>query len=119
LAVSKWQQEKRPEEWINLKDATLVCLSSLSHPDDVAYLEANAPASLTIAFVPLSEATPLPLGWNRLKWLWIETEKDPAYKDSLLWFLSPVRRKMVENENKLLSLLNNSGIRYIRFGTGE
>lgn len=117
LATGKWQNQKRIDEWINLKDATLICLSSLSRPEDVAYITNYASSSLTVAFVPLSAATPFPTGWNRLKWLWIETEKDPTYKDNLLWFVSATRRKMIENEKTIINLLNDSGIKYFRFGT--
>jgi hypothetical protein len=117
LAVSKWQQTTRPEEAVKLKDATLICISSLADPKDVIYLTENAPNSLTIALVPLSAATPFPTGWNRLKWLLIETEKDPAYKDNFVWFLSPVRKAMIENERKIIRILEQSGTKYIYFNT--
>ena len=119
LAVSRWQQKTRIEEWVKMKDATLVCLSSLAHPADVHYLVDNAGPSLTIVFVPLSRAIPFPKGWGLLKWIWVETEKDPKRKDSLMWFLSPVRRRMLDNENKILQIIERSGIRYLQPGINE
>lgn len=117
LAVSNWQHTTRPEEFVNMKDASLVCISSLADPADVSFLADNAPASLTIAFVPLSDATPFPQGWSRLKWLLVETEKDPLHKESLLWFLSPIRKKMIDNESHILDILERSGTKYFRFET--
>lgn len=115
LAVSNWQTQIRPEEFIIMKDASLVCISSLTDLKDVRYLTDLATTSLTIAFVPLSNATPFPTGWNRLKWLFVETEKDPNHKESLLWFVSPIRKIMLENEKKIQEILEASGTKFFRF----
>jgi hypothetical protein len=98
-----------------MKDVSLVCISSLSDLRDVANLADLASTSLTIGFVPLSNATPFPKGWNRLKWLFLETEKDPNHKESLLWFVSPIRKMMIENEKKIQVILEQSGTKYFRF----
>jgi hypothetical protein len=60
-------------------------------------------------------AAPAPRGLNLLKWLWIETENEPAYRVKLSWFFSPVRRHMIQNEENLLDILKKSGKKFIQF----
>lgn len=115
LATAHWQHTTRLEEFVNLKDASLLCISSLCNPDDLTNIIGHLPMGLTIVFVPLTMAAPAPKGVNLLKWLWVETENEPAYRVKLSWFVSPARRRMVHNENKIIAILKDSGKKFIRF----
>ncbi len=115
LATSNWQHITKLEELIKLKDASVVCISSLCNAEDVQTIADQAPPSLTLVFVPLSMAAPAPKGLNLLKWLWIETENEPAYRVKLSWFISPVRRQMIQNEQRLLEILHSSGKKFVQF----
>ncbi len=116
IALSKWQNIKRPSEWMNSKDATVICLSSLDNPNDVDYFAENGSKGLTIAFFPLSKAIQTPGGWKGLEWLWIEKEKEPALRTNPVWFLSSARRTMLDNEKRIIHQLKQSEIRYIIMG---
>ena len=83
--------------------------------DDLEKILYSLPPEATIFFVPLSLAAPFPKGWNWIKWIWVETEKEPTYRVSLGWYVSPVRRKLMENEKMILSVLNKSGRKFISF----
>jgi hypothetical protein len=115
LATSNWQHITKLEEFVKMKDASVLCISSLCNPDDVKTITEQASSTLTIVFVPLSMAAPAPRGLNLLKWLWIETENEPAYRVKLSWFFSPVRRHMIQNEENLLDILKKSGKKFIQF----
>ena len=117
LAVSHWQRETSLQQFVRLNEASLVCISSLSAPDDVAYLIANGPKNMTLALVPLSKAIPLPKGLMWLKWLWVEEEKDPIHRQQIKWLLSSDRKKMMMNEEKLQTMIDQSGIKQINFTT--
>ncbi len=115
LATSNWQHITTLEEFVRVKDASLVCISSLCNPEDVKVIIELAPQTLTMVFVPLSMAAPVPKGLNLLKWLWIETEKEPAYRVKLSWFISAARRRMLQNELELLKILEKSGKKFVEF----
>ncbi len=119
FAKCQWQNEVSIEEFIEIKNNPVICISSLSKAEHVENMLESIPPDASVFFVPLSHAAPFPRGWNWIKWLWVETEKEPSYRVSLLWYISPVRRKVLENEKRIRSILRRSGKKFIEFNLLE
>ncbi len=117
IAVSHWQRETSLQQLVKPNETSLVCISSFSAPEDLAYLLANGTHNMTLALVPLSRAIPLPKGIKWLRWLWVEEEKDPVNRQQIKWLLSADRKKMMMNEEKLQTMIDQSGVKQINFAT--
>lgn len=119
FAKCSWQDSIPAEELVDEKNSPVVCISSLADVKDTKRLLDILPSDALIFFVPLSRAAPLPKGWKWIRWLWVETEKEPSYRVSLLWYLSPIRRSLVENEKKLWACLKASGKKFVSYKMKE
>ncbi|MFT4204883.1 MAG: DUF58 domain-containing protein [Chitinophagaceae bacterium] len=106
IANCEWQHSQSLKQ-INKKDnISLLIVSSLDDPNEVAERAQNESTGMEILFVPLSEAFARP---NKKAWInWIFTHgKDNRHVwDLLRWRLSPIRQQIVNNETQLQHILS-------------
>jgi hypothetical protein len=117
IAKAMWQQHRPPQDTGSLRKISLACISSLVSPAAMEYVLENLPHTATVVFVPLSKAAPAPRGWQWLKWIWVETEKDIQNRFPFLWFISPARRQLQKNEERLLQIIKEHGKKCVIFET--
>ena len=105
ISVSQWQSENELKEYVKIKDASVVIVSSLSDANQVKELLERIGNDVAFVFVPLLESFNQQSIGNWLQWLFIQKEKDQmaVYKTS--WSLSLLRLKIAKNEKQLKLLL--------------
>ena len=86
----------------------MLCISSLIDAKEVENILDNTGKDLVIIFVQLSNAFSKIQVKDWLQWVFIKPEEDGLDKFRLLWSISPLKRKITENENKIQALLNKS-----------
>ena len=90
------------------EEASVLCISSLINSEEVEHILASTGKDVVIIFVQLSNA----FGSLKLKdwvhWLFIKPEEDQIERLRLAWNFSPLKRKIAENENGIIELLNKS-----------
>jgi uncharacterized protein (DUF58 family) len=106
ISVSKWHPEKELRDFVRLKDASVVIISSLSDPEQVQQLLEAAGNDISFVFIALTE------GLNRqhlgdwLQWLFVQREKDSMAVHKTNWSFSLLRLKIAKNEKVLKELLD-------------
>ncbi|MCE3278929.1 MAG: hypothetical protein K0S44_1120 [Bacteroidetes bacterium] len=105
ISVSKWHKDKRIQDFIKTKDASVVIISSLSDPQQVQQLLESNGNDITFIFVPLTEGLKKQHLGDWIQWLFVQQEKDAmaVYKTS--WSISLLRLKIIKNEKRLKELL--------------
>jgi hypothetical protein len=109
IAVASWQQYQRPSEFVNARKAAFVCISSLTPAQEVYRLFSSLPLNVPVVAVKMSEAIHSPLHHVRLKNLFFVKDEEPEDKLVTPWLVSPLRSKLLQNENELSNLFQRRG----------
>jgi hypothetical protein len=106
ISLCKWQTEKDLRDYVKLKDASVVIISSLSDPRQVEQILESSGNEISFIFVPLTEGLKKQNIADWMQWLFVQHEKDAlaVYKTS--WSLSLLRLKIIKNEKALKQLLD-------------
>lgn len=108
ISTSAWQHDLPPTEYIQNKDAALVCISSLVPVAEVERLLNQLPAHIPVLAIQLSGAIPtvfqLPL-----KEIFFRIDRQPADKLRNRWTVSSLRRELIQNEYALQQLFTRRG----------
>ena len=108
ISTSEWQSQKDLQQYFKKEEASVLCISSLIDAKEVENILDNTGKDLVIIFVQLSNAFSKIQVKDWLQWVFIKPEEDGLDKFRLLWNISPLKRKITENENKIQALLNKS-----------
>lgn len=105
ISVSRWHTDTELKDFVKLKDASVVVISSLSNVEQVRELLEQQGNDISFVLVPLSESFNRQHLGDWLQWIFVQQEKEKAavYKSS--WSLSLLRLKMMKNEKQLKQLL--------------
>ena len=108
ISTSEWQTQKDLQHYFKKEEASVLCISSLINAEEVEHILDRTGKDLVIIFVQLSNAfTGLKIkDW--LQWIFVKPEEDGIDKLRLAWNLSPLKRKIIENENKIKAILKKS-----------
>lgn len=108
ISTSSWQKQNDLHNYFNKQYGSLLCISSLTDSKQLEEILDKSGNSLTIIFVQLSKsfANVNVVGW--LKWVFIKPEKKSSEKLQLAFNLSPLRRKILENEKEIKDMLDKS-----------
>lgn len=113
LAVSKWQQHNPLNNYVKAKDASVVCVHSLTEVGALSQLLSQTGTGLTIVLVKLNHGMAKTNVMNWLRWIFLQEEKDDDKTNTLKWKWSSARRKLVANEKKLEALVKGSEAKLI------
>ena len=108
ISTSSWQKQNDLLNYFNKQYASVLCISSLA---DIKQLETILEAtgkSLTIIFVELSKSFSKMKVTDWVQWLFINPQKNSSEKLQLAFSLSPLRKKILDNEKIIKELLKTS-----------
>ena len=108
ISTSEWQTQKDLQHYFKKEEASVLCISSLIEAKEVENMLDRTGKDLVIIFVQLSNVFSGFKIKDWLQWVFVKPEKDGIDKLRLAWNLSPLKRKMIENENSIKALLNKS-----------
>jgi hypothetical protein len=101
ITTSGWQREKNIKTFANLKDASVIVLSSLCNAEDAEALFNNRAPGTVFVLVRLTKSLHHSYLINLLQWLFIQQEKNDIEVYKTNWRLSLLRSKVIQNEKKL------------------
>ena len=108
ISTSSWQKQNDLNNYFNSQNASVLCISSLN---DVQQLEAvleKAGKSLTVVLVQLSKSFLKLKVTDWLQWIFVNPAKNSAEKLQLAFNMSPLRKKILDNEKNIKELLKIS-----------
>ena len=108
ISTSEWQTQKDLQHYFKKEEASVLCISSLIDAKQVENILDRTGKDLVIIFVQLSNAFSKIQIKDWLQWVFIKPEEDGLDKLRLMWNISPLKKKITENENKIKALLNKS-----------
>ena len=108
ISTSEWQTQKDLQNYFKKEEASVLCISSLINAQEVENILDRTGKDLVIIFVQLSNAFSKLKIKDWLQWVFIKPEEDGLDKLRLMWNMSPLKRKITENENKIKAILSKS-----------
>jgi hypothetical protein len=105
ISTSKWQTDKDIKTYVNMKDASVVVITSLSDAQQVEHLLAASTGSTYFVLIRLSKSLQRSYLVGLVQWLFIQQEKNDLAKYRANWQLSLIRPKVTQNEKRLEVLL--------------
>lgn len=108
ISTSNWQTEKDVKSYVNMKDASVVVVNSLSDAEQVEQLVNTSTGSTYFVLVRLSKSLQRSYLVGLVRWLFIQQEKNDLEKYKTSWQLSLLRPKIVQNEKRLEALFNKN-----------
>jgi hypothetical protein len=105
ITTTSWQKQNDLQNYFNKQYATLLCVSSLTDAAQLSEILDKTGKSLTVVFVQLSKSFANVNVINWLQWIFVKPEKKSTEKLQLSFNLSPLRRKMLENERQIKQML--------------
>jgi len=108
ISSSEWQTQKELAQYFKKEEASVLCVSSLTDAKEIENLLDRSGKDLIIIFAELSNAFGRSGIKDWLQWVFVKPEKDGLENLRVAWNLSSLKRKIIENETKIKSLLNKS-----------
>lgn len=108
ISTSEWQTQKNLQQYFKKEEASVLCISSLADAHEIENILEKTGKDLVIIFAKLSNAFSSVKIKDRLQWIFIKPEEDSIDKFRFAWNLSPLRKKIIDNENKIIAMLNKS-----------
>ncbi len=105
IANSVWQNSLPLPQYFSPKKGTVLLISSLSNPDDVAKMLNECDSSVQIIFVKLSLIFKQYVALHWLKSIFIVPAPDRLSRLKSRWIFSPLRQKIKQNEKKIEAIL--------------
>jgi hypothetical protein len=101
ITTSNWQEERDIKSFADMKDASVIVLSSLCPAEDAEALFNIRARSTVFVLVRLSKSLRSSYLISLLQWLFIQQEKNDVEVYKTKWRLSLLRPKILQNEKRL------------------
>lgn len=101
ISTSQWHHVRDLKSYVKTADASVVIISSLSNPDEVRDLIEVHGQDITFIFVKLTETFKNHKMIDWVQWLFVQNAKDDIDVYKRAWALSPLRRRIKDNEKRL------------------
>ncbi|MDQ2864378.1 MAG: DUF58 domain-containing protein [Bacteroidota bacterium] len=108
VSTSSWQKQNDLLTYFNKQYGSILCISSLTDAKQLEEIIEKAGVGLTVIFVPSSKSFTHVKVTEWLQWIFIKPKKKSSEKLQIAFNLSPLRRKILENEKLIKALLNKS-----------
>ncbi|NOT75811.1 MAG: DUF58 domain-containing protein [Cyclobacteriaceae bacterium] len=108
ITAASWQKGNSPNSYVNVNKAAFVCLSALTPVSEIEMLIKTLPMSVPLVVVRLSDAIASPFK-IAVKDIFFRPEKNPVDKLRKPWFVSPLRQRILKNENEIERVLKSRG----------
>ncbi|PQJ09388.1 hypothetical protein CJD36_019275 [Flavipsychrobacter stenotrophus] len=110
ISNSEWHKDKSLSEYFSPKNGTVLCISSLTDPHDLANLLERCDASTVVYFVKVSQVFKHYAALNLLSRLIIRPPQDRLSKLRTRWLFSPMRLQVNKREQAIEALLKKSDV---------
>ena len=105
ISTSLWQKQNSLLNYFNRQNASVLCVSSLTNAKQLEEILDKAGKGLVVVFVPLSSSLQNTKVKDWLQWIFVKPEKDSDDKLKIVYNFSPLRKTIIENENRIKQLL--------------
>jgi hypothetical protein len=105
VSNSVWQNNLSTGSYFSPKKGTVLVISSLIDPKELATLLDECDTSVQIIYVPLSHLFRQYVAWHWLKALFFVAPPDRLSRLRSRWLFSPLRRQMLKREKEIERLL--------------
>ncbi|HXS36659.1 MAG TPA: DUF58 domain-containing protein [Flavipsychrobacter sp.] len=110
ISNSEWHTDKSIGQYFNARQGAVLCVSSLTDPDDLKNILDHCNASTVVYFVKLTHVFRHFVPWNWLKRLIFLPPKDRLSKLKTRWTFSPMRLQIQKREKEIEEILNKSAV---------
>ncbi|MEO6219345.1 MAG: DUF58 domain-containing protein [Ginsengibacter sp.] len=108
ISTASWQKQNDLLQYFDNRNASVLCISSLNDALEVEKIIEKTGKGLAIVFVELSNSFQKTNITDWVEWLFINPESRSTDKLKLAFNLSPLKRKMLDNEKRIRQSLKNS-----------
>lgn len=112
ISNSIWHTDRDLTAYFNARQAAVLCISSLTSPDDLRNILEQCDASTVIYFIKTSQVFRHLVAWNWLKRLIFLPPKDRLSKVRTKWVFSPLRFQIARREKELEQILSTGNVIY-------
>lgn len=105
ISNSSWQNDHPTSQYFSTKKGTVLVVSSLSDPNDIAKILDEADSSLQIFYVPLSQIFKQNVGLHWLSNILFVPAPDRLSRLKSNWIFSALRRQILKNEKEIEKIL--------------
>jgi hypothetical protein len=112
ISNSTWHTSMSLATYFNPRQAAVICISSLTDPEELRNILELSDASTVIYLVKTSLIFSHIVAWNWLKRLIFLPPADRLSKVRARWVFSPMRFQIVKREKELEQILSNSHVIY-------
>lgn len=106
VSTSNWHQQKDLKTYLKTGDASIVIISSLSDADDVRQLMDELGSEVAFVLVKLTNSFKVKPIADWLQWIFITSDQAQLDQYKRQWLVSPLRKKIIDNEKKLEAVLS-------------
>ena len=110
ISNSQWHKDAPLQQYFNPKTGSVLCISSLTDPQELTNILERCDASTVVYFVKLSHALKHFAPLNLLRRLIFLPPKDRLNKLRTTWTFSPIRLNIQKRERVIEDILNKSDV---------
>ena len=110
ISNSNWQTDRPLNGYFSPKQAAVLCISSLTDPDELNNILELCDASTVVYFVKVSQAFRHFAAWGWLKRLIFLPPQDRLARLRSRWVLSPMRFQIQKREKEIEAILSKSKV---------
>jgi hypothetical protein len=110
ISNSSWHKDKPLSHYFNAKHGAVLCVSSLTDPEELRNVLEQCDASTVVYFIKCSQVFKHGVAWNWVKRLIFLPPKDRLNKLRGRWIFSPMRFQIQKREKELEEILTRSSV---------
>jgi Uncharacterized conserved protein (some members contain a von Willebrand factor type A (vWA) domain) len=105
ISMSGWHQQKNLQQYFKKEEGSVLCITSLVDASQLENVLQGLGKEVVVLFVKLSKIViAKPSDW--IEWVFIKPSKNNLLHLKPAWNVSPFKRKLIENEKNILSILH-------------
>ena len=105
ISTSNWHHDKDLQQYFKKDEASVLCISSFTNASQLEDIVSRSGKDLVVIFVELSKTFQSIKVKDWLQWLFVRPSGDSLDKLKLSWNISPLKRKVIENEVRIKKIL--------------
>lgn len=110
ISNSSWHTDTSLQQYFNPKTGAVLCISSLTDPDELRNILEQCDAGTVVYYVKTSRVFRHFVAWNWLKRLILLPPKDRLNKLRTSWTFSPIRLQIQKREKEIQAILDSSNV---------
>lgn len=112
ISNSQWQKDTSLSDYFDARKGAVLCISSLTDPDDLRNVLEQCDASTVVYFVKCSQVFRHFAAWSLLKRLVFLPPKDRLNRLRTRWMISSMRFQIQKREKEIEELLRRSNVNF-------